>query len=459
MQKFDVAIVGGGPGGYVAAIRAAKQGLNVALVEGRDLGGTCLNRGCIPSKTLLKHAEVLDQIKNAQAFGITVNDVSYSIEAMVKRKNTVVNTLKNGIKGLLKQNKIKVFEGYGVVSENKTIIISLANENTTILAENIILATGSKPFVPPLPGLDEVSYHTSDTIFDIEEVPSKLVIVGGGVIGLEIGCIFNRLGTEVEVVEMAESIIPNEDEDATKFLTKQLKKSGISIHTGTKITGFKPNNGKTIVEMEKNSKKQMIETDNVLVAVGREPNVTGIEDLPIAFEGKFVDINQSMETSISGIYAIGDLVGGYQLAHAASEEGIRAVKHIVGQEVHGEAIIPRCVYSFPEIASVGLTETEAKKAGYQVKVKKVDLAANGKAITANENNGFMKIIADEKYGEILGVVMVGAHVTEMISASTAFMHLEGTVEEIESMVFPHPTVSEALFETAAAWMGNGIHYN
>ena len=459
MQKFDVAIVGGGPGGYVAAIRAAKQGLNVALVEGRDLGGTCLNRGCIPSKTLLKHAEVLDQIKNAQAFGITVNDVSYSIEAMVKRKNTVVNTLKNGIKGLLKQNKIKVFEGYGVVSENKTIIISLANENTTILAENIILATGSKPFVPPLPGLDEVSYHTSDTIFDIEEVPSKLVIVGGGVIGLEIGCIFNRLGTEVEVVEMAESIIPNEDEDATKFLTKQLKKSGISIHTGTKITGFKPNNGKTIVEMEKNSKKQMIETDNVLVAVGREPNVTGIEDLPIAFEGKFVDINQSMETSISGIYAIGDLVGGYQLAHAASEEGIRAVKHIVGQEVHGEAIIPRCVYSFPEIASVGLTETEAKKAGYQVKVKKVDLAANGKAITANENNGFMKIIADEKYGEILGVVMVGAHVTEMISAGTAFMHLEGTVEEIESMVFPHPTVSEALFETAAAWMRNGIHYN
>lgn len=459
MQKFDVAIVGGGPGGYVAAIRAAKQGLNVALVEGRDLGGTCLNRGCIPSKTLLKHAEVLDQIKNAQAFGITVNDVSYSIEAMVKRKNTVVNTLKNGIKGLLKQNKIKVFEGYGLVSENKTIIISLANENTTIQAENIILATGSKPFVPPLPGLDEVSYHTSDTIFDIEEVPSKLVIVGGGVIGLEIGCIFNRLGTEVEVVEMAESIIPNEDEDATKFLTKQLKKSGISIHTGTKITGFKPNNGKTIVEMEKNSKKQMIETDNVLVAVGREPNVTGIEDLPIAFEGKFVDINQYMETSISGIYAIGDLVGGYQLAHAASEEGIRAVKHIVGQEVHGEAIIPRCVYSFPEIASVGLTETEAKKAGYQVKVKKVDLAANGKAITANENNGFMKIIADEKYGEILGVVMVGAHVTEMISAGTAFMHLEGTVEEIESMVFPHPTVSEALFETAAAWMGNGIHYN
>lgn len=459
MQKFDVAIVGGGPGGYVAAIRAAKEGLAVALVEGRDLGGTCLNRGCIPSKTLLKHAEVLEQIKNAQAFGITVNDVSYSIEAMVERKNTVVNTLKNGIKGLLKQNKIKVFEGYGAVSENKTITISLAKENTTIQAENIILATGSKPFVPPLPGLDNVSYHTSDTIFDIEEVPSKLVIVGGGVIGLEIGCIFNRLGSDVEVVEMADRIIPNEDEDATKFLAKQLEKSGISIHTGTKIMGFKLDNGKTIVEMEKNQEQQTIETDSVLVAVGRTPNVTGIEELPVTFDGKFVKVNQSMETSISGIYAIGDLVGGHQLAHAASEEGIRAVKQIVGQEVHGESLIPRCVYSFPEIASVGLTEAEAKKAGYTVKVKKVDLAANGKAITANENSGFVKIIADEKYGEILGVVMVGAHVTEMISTGTAFMHLEGTVEEIESMVFPHPTVSEALFENAAAWMENGIHYN
>ncbi|MFD1449084.1 dihydrolipoyl dehydrogenase [Oceanobacillus profundus] len=459
MQKFDVAIVGGGPGGYVAAIRAAKEGLTVALVEGRDLGGTCLNRGCIPSKTLLKHAEVLEQIKNAQAFGITVNDVTYSIEAMVERKNTVVNTLKNGIKGLLKQNKINVFEGYGIVSENKTITISLDKENTTIQAEHIILATGSKPFVPPLPGLDNVSYYTSDTIFDIEDVRSKLVIVGGGVIGLEIGCIFNRLGTKVEVVEMADRIIPNEDEDATKFLTKQLKKSGISIHTGTKITGFKQDNGKTIVEMEKNQKQQIIETDSVLVAVGRTPNVTGIEDLPVTFEGKFVNVNQSMETSIPGIYAIGDLVGGYQLAHAASEEGIRAVKHILGHEIHGESLIPRCVYSFPEIASVGLTEAEAKKAGYKVKVKKVDLAANGKAITANENSGFVKIIADEKYGEILGVVMVGAHVTEMISAGTAFMHLEGTVEEIESMVFPHPTVSEALFETAAAWMENGIHYN
>lgn len=459
MQKFDVAIVGGGPGGYVAAIRAAKEGLSVALVEGDGLGGTCLNRGCIPSKTFLKHAKVLEQIKNAAAFGITVNDYSYSLEAMVERKNTVVNTLKNGVKGLLRQNKVKLFEGFGTVSENKMIAIASEKEDIIIQAENIILANGSKPSIPPLSGLDEISYYTSDTIFDIEKAPSKLVIVGGGVIGLEIGCVFNGLGTEVEVVEMADRIIPNEDLDATKFLTKQLEKSGISIHTNTKITGFKQENGTTVIEIEKNEQQQKIEMDCVLIATGRTPNVTGIEQLPVDFEGRFVKVNQSMETSISGIYAIGDLIGGYQLAHAASEEGIRAVKHIKGQKVQKNSLIPRCVYTFPEIASVGLTEEEAKKDGYNVKVKKVDLAANGKAITANENSGFAKIIADEKYGEILGVVLVGSHVTEMISVGTSFMHLEGTVEEIEGMVFPHPTVSEAIFESAAAWMGHGIHYS
>ncbi|RDW20694.1 dihydrolipoyl dehydrogenase [Oceanobacillus chungangensis] len=459
MKTFDLAIIGGGPGGYVAAIRAAKEGLSVALIEGRDLGGTCLNRGCVPSKTLLKHAEVIEQIKDAKTFGITVNDFSYSIENMIKRKNKVINTLKSGIKGLIKQSKITMIEGYGIVSKDKTVTVTTGNEEEKIQAENIILANGSKPFVPPFPGLEEGSYHTSDTIFDIEEVPSHMVIVGGGVIGLEIACIFNSFGTTVEIVEMADRIIPNEDVDATKFLTKQLTKKGISIRTGTKITGFKNENGKAIVEMEMNNEKISLETDSILVAVGRTPNLTGIEDLPVKFDGKFVKVNKDLESSLSGIYAIGDLIGGYQLAHAASEEGIKAVKHIVGKEDKSDMLIPRCVYTFPEIASVGITEVEAKKAGYKVKVKKVDLAANGKAIASNENSGFVKIIAEEKYGEILGVVMVGPHVTEMISSGTAFMHLEGTVEELENMVFPHPTVSEALTEAAAAWMGKGIHYS
>ncbi|SEP78040.1 dihydrolipoamide dehydrogenase [Virgibacillus subterraneus] len=459
MKTFDLAIIGGGPGGYVAAIRAAKEGLNVALVEGRDLGGTCLNRGCIPSKTLLKHAEVIEEIKDSRTYGITVNDFSYSIEEMVNRKNKVVNQLKNGIKGLMKQNKITVFEGYGYVDDSKTVTVKTGNGSEKLQANNVILANGSKPFVPPLPGLDTVDYYTSDTIFDISEVPSHMVIVGGGVIGLEIACIFNSLDTKVEIVEMADRILPNEDPDAADYLAKEFANNGITTHTGSKITSFESDNGKTTVKMEKNGETKSIQTNSVLISVGRTPNLTGTEDLSVDFDGKFVKANRDMKTSIEGIYAVGDLIGGFQLAHAATDEGIKAVNHILGNSAKKESIIPRCVYTFPEIASVGLTEDQAKEAGYCVKAKKVDIAANGKAIAAGETSGFMKIIAEEKYGEILGVVMVGAHVTEMISQATSYMHLEGTVDEIESMVFPHPTISESLFEAGSAWLEKGIHFN
>lgn len=459
MKKYDVVVIGGGPGGYVAAIRAAKEGLSVALVEGRDLGGTCLNRGCIPSKTLLKHAEVLNQIKQAETFGITVSDVSFSISDMVNRKRKVVKTLNNGVKALLRQNKIDVVQGYGTVSNEKIVTVSSEKETTQIQGRYIILANGSQPFVPEIPGLSDISYHTSDTIFDMEEIPKHLVILGGGVIGVEIACIYNSLGTNVEIVEMMDRIIPGEDEDASKYLEKQLVRQSIKIRKNTKVTGFKQENDNITVQMNHDNANISISTNCVLVAAGRKPNTTGLEELSLRYDGPFVQVDQNMQTSIPGIYAIGDLIGGYQLAHAASAEGILAVEHMKGRDNKVHPIIPRCVYSFPEVASVGMSESEAKKAGYKVKVKKVDLAANGKAIAANENNGFMKIIAEEKYGEILGVVMVGAHVTEMISTGTSFMELEGTVEELDRMVFAHPTVSEALSESAAAWLGKGIHYN
>lgn len=457
MKNFDVAIIGGGPGGYMAAIRAAKAGLSVALVEGRDLGGTCLNRGCIPSKTLLKHAEVMEQIKDSKRFGITVNDISFKLEEMTNRKNQVVKQLRNGVTGLLRQNKISVYSGYGTVNDDKTITIETDDKNEEIKAENVILANGSKPFVPDLPGLNNISYDTSDTIFDIEEIPSHMVIVGGGVIGLEIATIFNSFATKVEVVEMADQVLPSEDPDAAAFLAEQLKKKGIIFHTSSKITGFKKN-GKTEVELEKDGKQTRLKTDSVLLSVGRAPNLTGLDKLSVEYAGKFVKTDRNNQTSVDGIYAIGDLIGGYQLAHAASKEGIEAVNHITGKTNRKEALIPRCVYTFPEIASVGMTEKEAKEAGFKLKTEKVDIAANGKAIAAGENSGFMKIIAEEQYGEILGVVMVGAHVTEMISQATSYLHLEGTMEELDEMVFPHPTISEALFEAAAKWMGQGIHY-
>ncbi|ALX49998.1 dihydrolipoyl dehydrogenase [Lentibacillus amyloliquefaciens] len=463
MKSYNLAIIGAGPGGYVAAIRAAKEGLSVALVSGDDLGGTCLNRGCIPSKTMLKHAEVIEDIKGAKTYGITVNDFSFSIKDMVGRKTKVVKTLKNGIKGLMKQNKIEVFSGIGSVQEDKTVIIASNGGTETIQADNVMLANGSKPLVPPLPGIDDIGYYTSDTIFDIEEVPAHMVIMGGGVIGLEIACIFNSLDTKVEIVEMADRILPTEDPDASDYLKRELSKKGIGIQTGAKITGFSKNGQKTTVDVEtSDGNKNTIETDSVLVAVGRQPNLTGIDNLGVTFDGKFVKVDQNLQTSAAGIYAIGDLIGGYQFAHAASDEGIRAVTHIAGKAGHGsqpESTIPRCVYTFPEVASVGMTEAQVKEKGYRVKTKKVDIAANGKAIAAGETSGFMKLISEEKYGEVLGVVMVGAHVTEMISQATAYMHLEGTAEELDSMVFPHPTVSEALGEAGSVWLEKGIHYS
>ncbi|MEI3605148.1 dihydrolipoyl dehydrogenase [Pseudogracilibacillus sp. SE30717A] len=459
MEQFDVAIVGGGPGGYVAAIRAAKSGLSVALIEGNELGGTCLNRGCIPSKTLLKHAEALKQIKDSSALAIHVENVSVDLAAMVDRKNNVINQLKNGIKGLLRQNKIKHYQGYGYVADDGKVTIKSEKSNENIQAKHVILATGSQVFIPPIQGADEVTMHTSDTIFDIEEIPERLVIVGGGVIGLEIACIFNSLGTKVDIVEMADRIIPMEDREAGEFLKKELENDGITFHTNAQVTEFKKTETDNKVIFHKDGKETTLATDIILMSVGRRPNVTGIEDLSIQYDGPFVKVNKNMQTSNPNIYAIGDLIGGFQLAHAASNEGLRAVDHILGKENKKNAVIPRCVYTFPEIASVGLTEEQAKEAGHQVKVKKIDLAGNGKAISALENRGFMKIIADKKYNEILGVVMVGAHVTEMISQATAFMHLEGTVDEMESMVFPHPTLAEGLFEAASAYLGKGIHYN
>lgn len=463
MKSYNLAIIGAGPGGYVAAIRAAKEGLHVALVSGGDLGGTCLNRGCIPSKTMLKHAEVIEAIKGAKTYGITVNDFSFSIKDMVGRKTKVVKTLKNGIKGLMKQNKVDVFDGVGSVGQDKTVTIESGSGSETIQADHVMLANGSKPLVPGLPGIDEVGYYTSDTIFDIEEVPSHMVIMGGGVIGLEIACIFNSLDTDVEIVEMADRILPTEDPDASDYLKRELSKNDVTFHTGTKITGFGKKGGKKAVEVEaSDGSKHTIETDSVLIAVGREPNLTGIENLDVDYDGKFVKVDRNLQTSVAGIYAVGDLIGGFQLAHAASDEGVRAVTHMAGLKAAGgspaDSTIPRCVYTFPEVASVGLTVTQAKEKGYRVKTKRVDIAANGKAIAAGETSGFMKLIADEKYGEVLGVVMVGAHVTEMISQATSYMHLEGTIDEIDSMVFPHPTISETMGEAGSAWLEKGIHY-
>jgi len=458
MSKYDVVIVGGGPGGYVAAIRAAKSGLATALIEYDELGGTCLNRGCIPSKTYLKHGEVLETIQQANQYAIQIDNSRLDMPKVVSRKNNVIKQLNSGIKGLLRQNKVYVYDGYGYVNEDKSIQIKTESNEKTIYAENIVIATGSSVAIPPIEGVEDVPYDTSNTIFNLEEVPESMIIVGGGVIGVEIACAFNVFGTDVTIIEMADRILPLEDEEAAAFLQKELKDKGIAIHTSSQVTEMRNTGNKQALKVTRDNQDINLDADKILMCVGRKPNKTGLDNLALDYEGPFVKVNKHNGTNIEGIYAIGDVVGGYQLAHVASEEGIKVVDYILGRKQKSKAFTPRCVYSFPEIASVGLTEKEAKAKGIDIAVKKIDLAANGKAIAASENKGFMKIIADKKYNEVVGVVMVGSHVTEMISQATATMFLEGTVDELASMIFPHPTVSEGLFEAANAFLDKGIHY-
>lgn len=449
-KQYEIVVVGGGPGGYVAALHAAKLGKKTALIEPDFLGGTCLNRGCIPSKTLLKHAEIIESIEKAKDWGIETGSLTLSFDKMKKRKDEVIERLRGGIAFLLKQGKIDVYQGYGSVRESGLVVVKTASGEETVRAEKIIVATGSTPAVPPIPGLDTVQFDTSDTIFDIADIPKSVVIIGGGVIGMEFACIFSSLKADVTVVEAADRVLPTEDADAAKLLTRVLKKKGIKLQTSAKVQSVSEANGiKTVICVDSQGKEFSVEADTLLVSTGRKPNVSATHSLDMKANGPFIEVNEKMETSLANVYAVGDVIGGWQLAHAASAEGVVAANNAAGiPDVMDYKVMPRCIYTLPEIAGVGLTEDEAKKQNIDVRVEKFDFAGNGKALTSGESEGFTKIIYEAKYGEIIGVVMVGSHVTEMISEASAFMYLEGTVEEAAKMVHPHPTVSETFFEAA-----------
>lgn len=446
MKQFDLVVIGAGPGGYVAAIKAAQQGLKVAVIEKKHIGGTCLNVGCIPSKAYLKHADWMLSMQEAQRFGITTTIESIQFDKLVARKDKVITSLRGGIQHLFKQNNIHYIEGEATVSKDKTVRVG----SETLRATYVLLATGSKPFVPPINGLADVDYYTTDTFFDMKTLPKKLVIIGGGVIAVELAFAMAPLDVDVTIIEVAKDILLTEDEDVRMVLKQKLASLNITVHTGVEIAAVQQQSIATSVGT--------VDYDALLVATGRKANVELAQQACLKHD-RFIDVNSYYETSEKGIYAIGDAIGGYMLAHAASAEGLTAVAHMTSSDAEplNQQLIPRCIYTTPEVASFGFTEAEARKNGYDVKVRKMPYSIIGKAIATNETEGFVKIISETKYNEILGAVIVGAHATETIHTILAVKQAEGRVDELAHMTFGHPTLSELTGEVANSLISKAIH--
>ncbi|MFZ5974067.1 MAG: dihydrolipoyl dehydrogenase [Bacillota bacterium] len=460
MAKFDVVVVGGGPGGYVAAIYAAQQGLKTALVEKENLGGTCLNWGCIPTKALARNTEVLATVLEADKFGVALDkkSVKGDYAAAQKRSRDVSSQLTRGIAGLLKKNKVELFTGTASLVDAKKVKVEPKGE--IIEATNIILATGSRPNM--IPGV-EVSEKvmTSRQALELTEVPKKMVVIGAGAIGMEFTNIWTTYGAEVTVVEMLPRVLPNEDEAVSAEVEKAFAKRGIKFMVGTKLEKIDQSGKGIKVTVNKDGKATVLECDKMLVSAGIRPNTEGFDKVGIKLnERKYVEIDDSMQTNVKGVYAIGDITGKLALAHVASAQALVAVDAIKGKPVKKLTYynLPRCTYTVPEVSSVGLTEAQAKEKGYKVKVGKFPMMASGKAISYGETTGFVKIVADEKYGEILGVHMVGPHVTELIDGPAAYIDLEITAEDVARVVHAHPTLSETIMEAAHAVTGHAIHF-
>ncbi|WP_064091600.1 dihydrolipoyl dehydrogenase [Rossellomorea aquimaris] len=471
-QEYDLVILGGGTGGYVAAIRASQLGLKTAIVEKGKLGGTCLHKGCIPSKALLRSAEVYATAKHSDDFGVKINGVELDFTKVQSRKDGIVDQLHKGVQHLMKQGKIDVFEGMGRILGPSifspmpgTISVEMNNgdENEMLIPKNVIVATGSRP--RSLPGLDIDGEFvlSSDEALSLEELPKSIIIIGGGVIGIEWASMLSDFDVEVTVVEYADKIVPTEDHEISKEMQRLMKKKGVKIVTGAKVlpATLEKGDGTVTIKAEHKGEEKSFKGEKILVSVGRQANVEGmgLENTDIKVEKGFIEVNEYFQTKESHIYAIGDVIGGLQLAHVASHEGITAVEHMANENPHpiDYSLISKCIYSNPEIASVGITEQEAKDKGYNLKIGKFSFRAIGKALVYGESDGFVKIIADKDTDDILGVHMIGPHVTDMISEAGLARVLDATPWEIAHTIHPHPSLSEAIGEAALAVDGKAIH--
>ena len=461
-MNFDVIVLGSGPGGYVTAIRASQLGLKVAIIERESLGGICLNWGCIPTKALLKSASVFEYINHAKDYGIEVGAPKADFTGMIKRSRGVAEGMSKGVQFLMKKNKIEVIMGTGKVKPGKKVSVTDADGKVTEYSANhIIVATGGRSrILPNLPqdGKKIIGYREAMTL---TEQPKSIVIVGSGAIGVEFAYFYNSLGTKVTIVEFMPNIVPVEDEDVSKALAKNFKSAGVEIMNNAEVTSVDTTGKGCKVKVKTADGEKIIEADIVLSAVGMVANIEGIglEDVGIATDKGKILVDKYYQTNVPGYYAIGDCTPGQALAHVASAEGIICVEQIAGH--HPQPLdyqnIPGCTYCSPEVASVGYTEKQAKEAGYELKIGKFPFSASGKASAAGHKDGFVKLIFDAKYGELLGAHLIGANVTEMIAECVALRKLETTGLELIKTVHPHPTMSEAIMEAAAAAYGEVIH--
>lgn len=461
-MKYDIIVLGSGPGGYVTAIRASQLGFKVAVIEKENLGGICLNWGCIPTKALLKSAQVFDYLKHAADYGLTVKDFDKDFNAVVKRSRDVADGMSKGVQFLMKKNKIDIIDGFGKIKPGKKVDVTAADGKVTeYSADHIIIATGARSReLPNLPqdGKKVIGYRQAMTL---PEQPKKMIVVGSGAIGVEFAHFYNAMGTEVTIVEFMPNIVPVEDEDISKQMERSMKKAGVTIMTNASVERI-DTAGKGVKAFVKTAKgEEVLEADILLSAVGIKTNIEniGLEETGIATDRDKILVNAYYQTNVPGYYAIGDVTPGQALAHVASAEGILCVEKIAG--LHVEALdygnIPGCTYATPEIASVGLTEKQAKEKGYELKIGKFPFSASGKAKAAGTPDGFVKVIFDAKYGEWLGCHMIGAGVTDMIAEAVVARKLETTGHEILKAVHPHPTMSEAVMEAVADAYGEVIH--
>jgi dihydrolipoamide dehydrogenase len=463
-KEYDVVIIGGGTGGYVAAIRASQLGLKAAVIEKGKLGGTCLHAGCIPSKALLRSAEVYAQTKKVEKYGVIAPEVGLDFSKVQGRKEEITAQLFKGVQHLMKKGKIDVYDGKGSILQSKDVLVELNNgEGEIILSpRNILIATGSRPRTLPGLEVDEGYVMTSDEALKMETLPTSIIIVGGGVIGIEWASMLVDFGLQVTVLEYADRILPTEDLDVSKEIQRLMKKKGVKIVTSAKVLPETLEKGDGVsIKAEHKGKETSFFADKLLVSVGRLPNTEGIglEKMTIDFDRGFIKTNEFYQTNEPTIYAIGDVIGGLQLAHVASHEGIIAIEHMAGENpaTLDHTLVSKCVYSSPEVASVGLTEVEAKEKGYQVKTGKFSFRAIGKALVFGESDGFVKLVVEEGTNKLLGAHMVGPHVTDMITEVGLARVLNATAMDIAHTIHPHPTLAEAIGEAALAVDGKAIH--